>query len=135
VWQNRDVALRAQHKTKRKSSFYRNVPQSRAFAQRAQLVRLKTSQYRQRAIMPQQAIVQHQFSQRRVKQIRDRVPVQIDNKYSPPRNATHLLQNLDHLLVSEVMRKQRTNHIIKLGLRKRQRQGIATHGANFVKLL
>src|ERR1051326_8940814 len=63
------------------------------------------------------------------------MPVQIDHENATPRNPTHLTQNLHHLIIDKVMRKQRTDHVVKLGIRKRQRQRIATHGTYLLKPL
>src|SRR5215475_10626298 len=85
--------------------------------------------------MSQQSVVQDQLAQRRIKQIRDRMTIQIDHKYAPPRNATHLTQNLHHLLINKMMREQRTDHVIKLRIRKRQLQRIPTHTTDLIKPL
>src|SRR5215213_944713 len=80
--------------------------------------------------MSHQSIVQNQLAQRRVKQIRDRMAMQVDHEYATPRDPAHLTKNLDHLLVNKVVREQRTDHIIKLRIRERQLQRIATNAAD-----
>src|SRR5918997_4125168 len=91
----------AQHETIRKMSLCPNVTQPGALGQLQQLVPLKTPKYRQRPVMSQQAIVQNQLAERRVKQIRDRMPVKIDNENPSPCDPTHLTKNLDHLLINK----------------------------------
>jgi hypothetical protein len=52
-----------------------------------QLITLETAQYRQRAVMSHQSIVQNDLAERRVKKIRHRMTMQIDHEYPPLRNA------------------------------------------------
>ena len=41
------------------------------------------------------------------------MPVKIDHKDPAFRDATHLAQNLNDLLVNKVMREERADHIVK----------------------
>src|ERR1041384_8178257 len=109
-----------QHETKREPSRNPNVTQARSLAQLQQLTRFKTSQYRQRTIVSQQPIVKHQFPKGRIKQVRKRMSIEIDNEYPPPGHTTHLTKNRNHLLVNKVMREERTDDVIETIVRKRK---------------
>src|ERR1044072_4485500 len=73
---------------------------------RPQPTLFKTTQYRQRTIVSQQSIMKNELPKCRVKQVRDRMAIEIDNKYPSPRHATHLTKNLNHLLVNKVVREE-----------------------------
>src|SRR6185369_7386908 len=104
----------AQYQTVWKPPFDQNISQPGALRQLEQLIRFKTAQYRQSTIVSEQAVVQNQLAQCRVKEIRDRMTMQIDHEYPTSRDTTHLAEDPDHLLVNEMVRKQRTDHVIKL---------------------
>src|ERR1044071_1142068 len=108
--------------------------QSRGLAQANHLIGFETSQYRKRAVVTEQTILQHEFSQRRVKEIRQRIAVQINYKDAATCNTVHLAQNIHDLLVDKVMREERTHDVSKLVIAKRQTQRVATHGADLRKL-
>src|SRR5262245_13827964 len=61
------------------------------------------------------------------------MPVKIDHKDPPLCDAVHLTKNLNHLLVNKMMRKQRTDNVIKLRVGKRQFQSIPTNRADLIK--
>src|SRR5688500_3441003 len=102
---NTCVAGGAQHKAKRKVPLDPYVAKLRSLGQLEQFIRFEASQYRQRAIVPKQSIMQNQFPNGRVKKISNRMPVQIDHEDPSLCNAAHLAQNSYHLPVNKVMRK------------------------------
>src|ERR1041384_3915416 len=101
------------------SPLHPNITQARTFSQLQQLTGFETTQYRQCTIVSQQSIVKNYLPERRVKQVRDRMTIEIDNKYPSPRHATHLAKYRNHLLVDKVMREERTDDVIKTIARKR----------------
>src|SRR5688500_17773133 len=61
--------------------------------------------------------------------------MKIDHDDSAARHSLHLAENLNYLLLDKMMRKQRTDHVIKIPARERQRQCIASHRSDLRKLM
>jgi hypothetical protein len=104
-----------------------NVVKARGVAQTNHLLGFETPQNRKRAVVTDQTIFENKFSQRRVKQIRHRIAMQIDHENSPLGHAVHLTQNAHNLFVDEVMREERTHHVSKLVVSKWQFERVTTH--------
>src|SRR5687768_16935491 len=90
------------------------IAQARGLAQTDQLFSFKTSQYRKRAVVAEQAVLQHQFSQCCVEEVRHWIAMEIDHEDAVSCHSAHLPQDVHNLFIDEVMREERTHHVIKL---------------------
>src|SRR6185295_20304311 len=79
--------------------------------------------------------MQEQAANRGEEIIGDRVAMQVNYKYSTPRNATQLSQKLYDTVVFEMMCKQRADRVVECVVSKGQLKCISTHRANFSKHL
>src|SRR5438105_14184315 len=117
----------AQNQSRRKMLINLRVHQTSLLSKVGELFRFPTFQYRQGAVLANQAIVQKQSTDRRVKVIGDRIAMQIDHKNSSRRDAAHLAQNLNCAFIVEVMQRQRLNCVIERTIRKWKRKAVALH--------
>ena len=86
------------------------------------------------AVFADQAIMQKQAPDRRVKIISDRIAVQIDYKDAATCDSAHLPQEIDYPFISKMMSEQRADRIIELAVREWQPKCITTNRTNLRKL-
>src|SRR5437016_580943 len=96
----------AQNQTRWKVFLNLYVAKLRLASYRFQLIRLETSENRERAVFAYQPIVQKQVTHRRIEKICERVPAQIDYEDSTFGHAVHFAQNINCAFIVKVVQRQ-----------------------------